>query len=33
VPENAKPFALDQNDLRITVLSERGALEINGCPN
>ncbi|MCT2539933.1 protein-disulfide reductase DsbD domain-containing protein [Sedimentimonas flavescens] len=33
VPENAKPFALDQNDLRITVLSENGALEINGCPN
>lgn len=33
VPENAQPFALDQNDLRITVLSAEGAVEINGCPD
>ena len=32
VPENARPFALDQRDLRITVLSEAGAVEFNGCP-
>ena len=32
VPENAQPFALDQRDLRITVLSEAGAVEFNGCP-
>lgn len=32
VPDAGKPFALDQNDLRITVLSAAGAIEIDGCP-
>ncbi len=32
VPPNAAPFALDRSDLRITVMSERGAVEIQGCP-
>ena len=32
VPDSGKPFALDQTDLRITVLSEAGAIEIDGCP-
>lgn len=32
VPENGKPFDLDPNDLRITVLSAAGAIEIDGCP-
>ncbi len=32
VPEEGKPFALDQNDLRITVLSDAGAIQIDGCP-
>jgi len=32
VPEDGRPFALDQTDLRITVVSEAGAIEIDGCP-
>ena len=32
VPDSGKPFPLDQTDLRITVLSEAGAIEIDGCP-
>ena len=32
VPDAAQPFALDQQDLRITVLSRDGAVEFNGCP-
>ena len=32
VPENAEPFDLDQNNLRITVVSAAGAVEIDGCP-
>lgn len=32
VPDAGKPFALDQGDLRITVLSAAGAIEIDGCP-
>lgn len=31
VPESGKPFDLDPNDLRITVLSTAGAIEIDGC--
>ncbi|WP_078602034.1 protein-disulfide reductase DsbD domain-containing protein [Thioclava sp. DLFJ4-1] len=31
VPPDAKPFDLDPSDLRITVLSDRGAVEIMGC--
>ncbi|MGD9918188.1 MAG: protein-disulfide reductase DsbD domain-containing protein [Paenirhodobacter sp.] len=32
VPESGKPFALDPGDLRITVLSAAGAVQIDGCP-
>ncbi len=32
VPENAQPFALNHDDLRITVVSAAGAVEIDGCP-
>lgn len=32
VPESGQPFALDQNDLRLTVVSAAGAIEIDGCP-
>jgi len=32
VPDAAQPFDLDQRDLRITVLSQDGAVEYNGCP-
>ncbi|SOB94710.1 protein-disulfide reductase DsbD domain-containing protein [Rhodobacter maris] len=32
VPENGAPFPLDQGDLRITVVSAAGAVEIEGCP-
>ena len=31
VPPEAKPFDLDLSDLRITVLSDRGAVQIDGC--
>lgn len=33
VADSGKPFALDRNDLRITVLSDAGAVEFNGCPD
>lgn len=33
VPDAGKPFDLDQSDLRITVLSQAGAVEFNGCPD
>ncbi|PTV95767.1 DsbC/DsbD-like thiol-disulfide interchange protein [Rhodobacter aestuarii] len=32
VPETGAPFDLDQDDLRITVVSAAGAIEIDGCP-
>lgn len=32
VPDSAQPFDLDQDDLRITVVSAAGAIEIDGCP-
>jgi DsbC/DsbD-like thiol-disulfide interchange protein len=31
VPPEAKPFDLDLDDLRITVLSDHGAVQIDGC--
>ena len=31
VPENAQPFALDRDDLLITILSDGKAVEISGC--
>lgn len=31
VPDTGRPFDLDRNDLRITVLSAAGAIEIDGC--
>ncbi|MBZ4021201.1 hypothetical protein CKO11_01820 [Rhodobacter sp. TJ_12] len=33
VPETGAPFALDPQDLRITVVSAAGAIEIDGCPS
>lgn len=32
VPEDARPFDLDPDDLRITVVSHGDAVEIDGCP-
>lgn len=32
VPPNAAPFAIDRRDLRVTVMSTSGAVEIQGCP-
>lgn len=32
VPESGQPFNLDPRDLRITVLSAQGAVQIDGCP-
>ncbi|MFD2172701.1 protein-disulfide reductase DsbD domain-containing protein [Rhodobacter lacus] len=32
VPESGTPFPLDQGDLRITVVSAAGAVQIDGCP-
>ncbi|WP_420343187.1 protein-disulfide reductase DsbD domain-containing protein [Paenirhodobacter sp.] len=32
VPDAAKPFPLDPQDLRITVLSDSGAVQVDGCP-
>lgn len=31
VPDSGRPFDLDRDDLRITVLSAAGAIEIDGC--
>lgn len=32
VPANGAPFALDRSTLRVTVISDRGAVETTGCP-
>lgn len=32
VAPSGKPFALDRSDMVLTVLSDRGAIEIDGCP-
>lgn len=32
VPPSGKPFALDRSGMTLTVLSDRGAVEIDGCP-
>ncbi|MGL6210406.1 MAG: protein-disulfide reductase DsbD domain-containing protein [Paracoccaceae bacterium] len=32
VPPNGAPFALDRSTLRVTVVSEQGAVEVTGCP-
>jgi DsbC/DsbD-like thiol-disulfide interchange protein len=31
VPADAQPFALDRSDVRVTVFSEGGAVEVRGC--
>ncbi|MFT3690431.1 protein-disulfide reductase DsbD domain-containing protein [Paenirhodobacter sp.] len=33
VPDDGRPFALDPQDLRITVLGAGGAVQIDGCPS
>lgn len=32
VPPSASPFALDRSGVTVTVISDRGAVEIRGCP-
>jgi hypothetical protein len=32
VPPNAKPFDLNGNDLRLTILADGRAAELVGCP-
>lgn len=32
VPPDAAPFALDRSGVTVTVISERGAVEVTGCP-
>lgn len=32
VPPSGRPFALDRSGMTLTVLSDRGAVEIDGCP-
>lgn len=32
VPPEAAPFALDRSGVKVTVISERGAVEVTGCP-
>ncbi|MFE3838584.1 protein-disulfide reductase DsbD domain-containing protein [Pseudogemmobacter sonorensis] len=32
VPPSGQPFALDRSGITVTVISERGAVEVKGCP-